>query len=193
MIHGLLQTTPSGFVVAVITDTTFGPGMLVSGRAWEQWKERPKRRQPVLSRRGVSRTATPTTKTFCEDAYGPRAGLSATAGRNRNRLTTDAVARLSKEIRAGRDRAPAGTQEMLGPPFPRCRTPVKAVRDVTGARGRRGWRVYWPSGRDRFWSKSGDAYGRSTHLARARRASQRYRTFVLGGSSRREVKDSARQ
>ena len=141
----------TGFVVDVITDTTSGPEL--SGREWEHWKERRNAVNRFFAARGFA-DINANQKTFCEDAYG-REQAFRDGGRNRNRLTADAVARLFKEIARGEIAGPAGTQEMLTL-LSRDVTPVKPFEDLELEDARlAGQRL--PAGA-RVWSKSGDAY-----------------------------------
>jgi len=141
----------TGFVVDVITDTTSGPEL--SGRAWEQWKEQRNAVNRFFAARGFA-DINANQKTFCEDAYG-REQVFRDGGRNRNRLTTDAVARLFKEIARGEIAGPAGTQEMLTL-LSRDVTPIKPFDDLELEDARLA--AHWLPGGTRFWSKSGDAY-----------------------------------
>lgn len=52
-------------------------------------------------------------KTYCEDIYGRDRVFRGANGENRNRLTTDATARLLAEIVTGRHVNPARTREMM--------------------------------------------------------------------------------
>jgi beta-lactamase class A len=52
-------------------------------------------------------------KTFCEDAYGRERVSRGTNGENRNKLTTEATARLLSEIVTGRAVNPARTAQMM--------------------------------------------------------------------------------
>ena len=141
----------TGFVMDVITGTTSGPEL--SGREWEQWKERRNAVNRFFAARGFA-DINANQKTFCEDAYG-REQAFRDGGRNRNRLTTDAVARLFKEIARGEIAGPAGTQEMLTL-LSRDVTPAKPFDDLELEDARlSGQRL--PAGA-RVWSKSGDAY-----------------------------------
>ena len=141
----------TGFVVDSITGTTSGPEL--SGREWEEWKEKRNAVNRFFAARGFA-DVNANQKTFCEDAYG-REQAFRDGGRNRNRLTTDAVARLFKEIARGEIAGPAGTQEMLTL-LSRDVTPAKPFDDLELEDARlAGQRL--PAGA-RVWSKSGDAY-----------------------------------
>jgi beta-lactamase class A len=141
----------TGFVMDSITGTTSGPE--ISGREWEQWKERRYAVNRFFSARGY-RDLNANQKTFCEDAYG-REQAFREGGRNRNRMTADLVARLFKEIARGEIAGPAGTLEMLTL-LSRDVTPARPFDDLELEDARlAGQRL--PPG-TRFWSKSGDAY-----------------------------------
>ncbi|HEV8118107.1 MAG TPA: serine hydrolase [Thermoanaerobaculia bacterium] len=141
----------TGFVVDSITGTTSGPEL--SGREWEQWKERREAVNRFFAERGY-RNLNANQKTFCEDAYG-REQAFRDGGKNRNRMTTEVVARLFREIAKGEIAGPAGTGEMLTL-LSRDITPAKPFEDLELEDARlAGQRL--PAG-SRFWSKSGDAY-----------------------------------
>jgi beta-lactamase class A len=141
----------TGFMVDAITGTTSGPEL--SGREWEEWKERRNAVNRFFAARGY-RDFNANQKTFCEDAYG-REQAFRDGGRNRNRVTTDLVARLFQEISRGEIVGPAGTAEMLGL-LSRDVTPATPFQDLELEDARlSGQRL--PAG-TRFWSKSGDAY-----------------------------------
>jgi beta-lactamase class A len=150
----------TGFVVDSITGTTSGPE--ISGREWEQWKERRNAVNRFFAARGY-RDLNANQKTFCEDAYG-REQVFRDGGKNRNRMTADLVARLFKEIARGEIAAPAGTQEMLTL-LSRDVTPAKPFDDLELEDARLSGQRF-PAG-TRFWSKSGDAYDVHHLVARA--------------------------
>ena len=141
----------TGFVVDSITGTTSGPEL--SGRDWEQWKEKRDAVNRFFAARGY-RGLNANQKTFCEDAYG-REQAFRDGGKNRNRMTTDLVARLFKEIAKGELAGPAGTKEMLAL-LERDITPEKPFDDFELEDARLAGKRF-PMG-TRFWSKSGDAY-----------------------------------
>ena len=142
----------TGFVVDSITDTTSGPE-INSARKWKKWTEKRNAVNRFYAERGY-RDLNANQKTFCEDAYG-REQMFRDEGRNRNRMTTDAVARLFKEIARGEIVGPAGTQEMLGL-LARDITPDKPYEDLEIEDARLAGKKL-PEGA-RLWSKSGDAY-----------------------------------
>jgi beta-lactamase class A len=150
----------TGFVVDAITGTTSGPEL--SGREWEEWKDRRNAVNRFFAAKGY-KDLNANQKTFCEDAYG-REQVFREGGKNRNRMTTDLVGRLFKEIARGELAAPAGTQEMLTL-LSRDVTPAKPFDDLELEDARlAGQRL--PPG-TRFWSKSGDAYDVHHLVARA--------------------------
>jgi beta-lactamase class A len=142
----------TGFVVDALTGTTSGPEL--SGREWEQWKEKRNAVNRWIASRGY-RDVNANQKTFCEDAYG-REQAFREEGRNRNRMSAREAARLFKEIVRGEIVGSAGTEEML----------ALLARDVTVEKPAvdemeigDAWLVgqALPKG-TRIWSKSGDAY-----------------------------------
>jgi hypothetical protein len=151
----------TGFVVDSITDTTSGPE-IESARKWKKWMERRNAVNRFFVARGY-RDLNANQKTFCEDAYG-REQIFRDGGRNRNRITPDAVARLFKEIVRGEIVGPAGTQEMLAL-LTRDVTTQKPFEDLELEDARLAGQKLPPG--TRFWSKSGDAYDYHHLVARA--------------------------
>jgi beta-lactamase class A len=141
----------TGFVVDSITGTTSGPEL--SGREWEEWQKRRNAVNRFFAARGY-KDLNANQKTFCEDAYG-REQAFRDGGKNRNRMTTDIVARLFREIARGEIAGPAGTQEMLAL-LSRDITPEKPFEDFELEDARLAGKRLPPG--TRFWSKSGDAY-----------------------------------
>lgn len=150
----------AGFVVDSITGTTSGPEL--SGREWEKWKERRNAVNRFFAARGY-RDVNANQKTFCEDAYG-REQMFRDGGKNRNRMTTDLVARLFQEIARGQVVGPVGTGEMLGL-LSRDVTQTKPFDDLELEDARLAGQKLPPG--TRFWSKSGDAYDVHHLVARA--------------------------
>lgn len=142
----------TGFVVDSITDTTSGPE-IGSARKWKKWTEKRNAVNRFYAERGY-RDLNANQKTFCEDAYG-REQTFRDEGRNRNRMTTDAVARLFKEIVRGEIVGPPGTQEMLAL-LSRDVTPERPYEDLEFEDARLAGKRLPPG--TRVWSKSGDAY-----------------------------------
>ena len=142
----------TGFVVDSITGTTSGPEL--SGRAWEEWKEKRNAVNRFFAKRGGFPGLNANQKTFCEDAYG-REQEFREGDKNRNRMAPSNAARLFKEIARGEVAGQAGTEEML----------QLLSRDITGDKPLEemepedarlaGERL--PKG-SRLWAKSGDAY-----------------------------------
>jgi beta-lactamase class A len=141
----------TGFVVDSITGTTSGPEL--SGREWEEWQKRRNAVNRFFAARGY-KDLNANQKTFCEDAYG-REQAFRDGGKNRNRMTTDIVARLFREIARGEIAGPAGTQEMLAL-LSRDITPEKPFEDFELEDARLAGKRLPPG--TRLWSKSGDAY-----------------------------------
>ena len=142
----------TGFVVDSITDTTSGPE-IASARKWKKWADKRNAVNRFYSERGY-RDLNANQKTFCEDAYG-REQVFRDGGRNRNRMTTDGVARLFKEIVRGEIVGAAGTEEMLAL-LSRDITPDKPYEDLEIEDARLAGKKL-PAGA-KVWSKSGDAY-----------------------------------
>jgi predicted amidohydrolase YtcJ len=97
-------------VVDLLTGTTSGPELDDAAlRAWLDKRNLMNRYFASLGYDNINLSQ----KTWCEGPYGrDRQGLGA-GFENRNRLTTDAVARLWYEIVTGRAASPGGTHEML--------------------------------------------------------------------------------
>lgn len=151
----------TGFVVDVITDTTSGPE-IASAREWKKWMEKRNAVNRFFLARGY-RDLNANQKTFCEDAYG-REQVFRDEGKNRNRMTPDAVARLFKEIARAEIVGPAGTQEMLDL-LARDVAAEKPFDDLELEDARLAGKKLPPG--TRFWSKSGDAYDVHHLVARA--------------------------
>ena len=142
----------TGFVVDCLTGTTSGPEL--SGRAWDEWREKRNAVNRFFAKRGGFPTLNANQKTFCEDAYG-REQAFREGDKNRNRMSAADAARLFKEIARGEIAGAAGTEEMLG----------LLARDIAGEAPLTemepedarlaGERL--PKG-SRLWAKSGDAY-----------------------------------
>ncbi len=142
----------TGFVVDSITATTSGPEL--SGREWDQWKEKRNVVNRAMAKRGGFPTLNANQKTFCEDAYG-REQAFREDGKNRNRMAPAEAARMFKEIFRGEVVGPVGTEEMTS----------LLARDITGEEALvemepedarlAGQRL--PRG-SRMWAKSGDAF-----------------------------------
>src|SRR5258708_15189425 len=100
----------TAFVIDMLTGTTSGPEL--DDTALHQWIDRRNLMNRYFSALGYE-SINVNQKTWCEGPYGrERQGLGPNF-ENRNRLTTDAVARLWYEIVTGRSASPAATREML--------------------------------------------------------------------------------
>ena len=98
------------YVVDVLTHTT--SGYELPPKEMEKWQ---------YARNAVNRYFTSlgytninvNQKTFCEDAYGREKVSRGPKGENRNKLTTDATARLMMEIATGKSVTPQRSAEMM--------------------------------------------------------------------------------
>jgi predicted amidohydrolase YtcJ/beta-lactamase class A len=98
------------FVVDMLTGTTGGPEL--GEAALHDWAEKRHWMNRYFAALGYDKINV-NQKTWCEGPYGrERQGLGPDFV-NRNKLTTDAVARLWYEIVTGRAASPAGTREMM--------------------------------------------------------------------------------
>jgi hypothetical protein len=142
----------TGFVVDCITGTTSGPEV-ADAKEWEAWKARRNAVNRFFAARGYA-DLNACQKTFCEDAYG-REQAFREGGRNRNRVTSDAVARLFKEVVRGEIAGTAATGEMLSL-LSRDLSSEKPLEDFELEDARLAGRRL-PAG-SKVWAKSGDAY-----------------------------------
>ena len=142
----------TGFVVDCITGTTSGPE-IADTKEWEAWKARRNGINRFFAVRGYN-DLNACQKTFCEDAYG-REQAFRDGGKNRNRVTSDAVARLFKEIVRGEIAEAAATGEMLSL-LSRDLSAEKPLEDFELEDARLAGRRL-PAG-SKVWAKSGDAY-----------------------------------
>ncbi|MFL6227826.1 MAG: serine hydrolase [Pyrinomonadaceae bacterium] len=100
----------TGYVLDMITDTTSGRELPPDAmKAWQQKRDAVNRYFASLGYQNINTNQ----KTFCEDAYGREHFSRGANGENRNKLTTDAVARLLAEIVTGRANTPARTAQMM--------------------------------------------------------------------------------
>jgi len=98
------------YIVDVLTQTT--GGYELPPKEMEEWQNK----RNIVNRYFTSLGFTNINvnqKTFCEDAYGREKVSRGPNGENRNKLTTDAVARLLTEIVAGRAVTPARSEQMM--------------------------------------------------------------------------------
>ena len=98
------------YVVDVITHTT--SGYELSSKEMEEWQYKRNSVNRYFSSLGYSNINV-NQKTFCEDAYGRERVSRGPKGENRNKLTTDATARLLMEVVTGKAVAGARTALMM--------------------------------------------------------------------------------
>lgn len=97
------------YVVDVITHTT--AGYELPPKEMEEWQERRNVVNRFYSSLGYTNINV-NQKTFCEDAYGREQVSRQPDGSNRNKLTTDATARLMMEIVIGKAVTPERSAQM---------------------------------------------------------------------------------
>jgi beta-lactamase class A len=101
----------TGYVLDMITDTTSGKELPPAEmRKWLQKRDAVNRYFASLGYANINTNQ----KTFCEDAYGRERFSRGAKGENRNKLTTNAVARLLAEIATDRAVTPARSAAMRG-------------------------------------------------------------------------------
>jgi hypothetical protein len=100
----------TGFVLDVITGTTSGTEL--KGSDLKKWAEKRNAVNRYFAGRGFTGINT-NQKTFCEGPYGREQLFRGTKGENRNKLTTDAVARLLAEIATGHAVTPERSRAMM--------------------------------------------------------------------------------
>jgi beta-lactamase class A len=98
------------YVVDVITHTT--AGYELPPKEMEEWQEKRNAVNRYYSALGYTNINV-NQKTFCEDAYGREQVSRRPDGSNRNKLTTDATARLLAEIVTGKAVTPARSTQMM--------------------------------------------------------------------------------
>jgi len=98
------------YVVDVITHTT--GGYELPAKEMEQWQNDRNAVNRYFTSLGYSNINV-NQKTFCEDAYGRERVSRGPNGENRNKLTTDATARLLMEIVTGKAVPGARTNQMM--------------------------------------------------------------------------------
>ena len=98
------------YVVDVITHTT--GGYELPTKEMEEWQEKRNAVNHYYSSLGYANINV-NQKTFCEDAYGRERVSRRPDGSNRNKLTTDAVARLLSEIVTGKAVTAARSAQMM--------------------------------------------------------------------------------
>ncbi|HXQ69687.1 MAG TPA: serine hydrolase [Pyrinomonadaceae bacterium] len=98
------------YVVDVLTQTT--AGFELPPKEMEEWQYKRNAVNRYFSGLGYTNINV-NQKTFCEDAYGRERISRGPNGENRNKLTTDATARLMMEIVTGKAGNPARTAMMM--------------------------------------------------------------------------------
>ena len=98
------------YVVDVLTQTT--SGFELPAKEMEEWQYKRNAMNRYFSGLGYTNINV-NQKTFCEDAYGRERVSRGPNGENRNKLTTDATARLMMEIVTGKAANPARTAMMM--------------------------------------------------------------------------------
>jgi hypothetical protein len=98
------------YVLDVLTHTT--GGYELPPKEMEQWQYQRNAVNRYFASLGYTNINV-NQKTFCEDAYGRERVSRGPNGENRNKLTTDATARLLMEIVTGKAANPARTAAML--------------------------------------------------------------------------------
>lgn len=98
------------YVVDVLTQTT--SGFELTPKEMEEWQYKRNAVNRYFSSLGYTNINV-NQKTFCEDAYGREQVSRGPKGENRNKLTTDATARLMAEIATGRAVNPARSAQMM--------------------------------------------------------------------------------
>jgi beta-lactamase class A len=99
------------YVVDVLTQTTGGFELPPKEMArWQDKRNAVNRYYSLLGFTNINVNQ----KTFCEDAYGREKFSRGPNGENRNKLTTDATARLLLDIVTGKAVTPARSREMMG-------------------------------------------------------------------------------
>ncbi len=100
----------TGYVLDMLTDTTSGREL--AGVEMQKWQEKRNAVNRYFAALGYTNINT-NQKTFCEDAYGREHFSRGPNGENRNKLTTDATARLLAEIVTERAVTPARSKQMM--------------------------------------------------------------------------------
>jgi beta-lactamase class A len=98
------------YVLDVITHTT--GGYELPPKEMEKWQYARNAVNRYFSSLGYTNINV-NQKTFCEDAYGREQVSRGKNGENRNKLTTDATARLMMEVATGKAVTPARSQQMM--------------------------------------------------------------------------------
>jgi beta-lactamase class A len=137
------------YVVDVITHTT--GGYELAPKEMEEWQNQRNAVNRYFASLGYTNINV-NQKTFCEDAYGRERISRGPNGENRNKLTTDATARLLMEIVTGKA-APQARTKLMMDLLKRDYT-VKTDDNDNQARGFTGIALQGVEGA-RLWSKAG--------------------------------------
>lgn len=137
------------YVVDVITHTT--AGYELPPKEMEDWQNQRNAVNRYFASLGYTNINV-NQKTFCEDAYGRERVSRGPNGENRNKLTTDATARLLMEIVTGKAVLPARTKLMMD--LLKRDYTVKTDDNDNQARGFTGIALQGVDGA-RLWSKAG--------------------------------------
>lgn len=137
------------YVLDVITHTT--SGYELPPKEMEEWQYKRNAVNRYFSSLGYTNINI-NQKTFCEDAYGRERVSRGPNGENRNKLTTDATARLMMEIVNGKAGTPQRTALMMDLLKRNYLTPTKDPDDQ--ARGFTGIALQGVEGA-KLWSKAG--------------------------------------
>jgi len=137
------------YVVDVITHTT--AGYELPPKEMEDWQNQRNAVNRYFASLGYTNINV-NQKTFCEDAYGRERVSRGPNGENRNKLTTDATARLLMEIVTGKAVPPARTKLMMD--LLKRDYTVKTDDNDNQARGFTGIALQSVDGA-RLWSKAG--------------------------------------
>ncbi|MDQ1590950.1 MAG: hypothetical protein QOG71_1577 [Pyrinomonadaceae bacterium] len=100
----------TGYVLDVLTGTS--SGMELPPAEMRKWQEKRNAVNRYFASLGYTNINV-NQKTFCEDAYGRESFGRGANGENRNKLTTNATARLLAEIATRRSVSPARSDKML--------------------------------------------------------------------------------
>lgn len=98
------------YIVDVVTHTT--GGYELPPKEMEKWQHQRNAINRYFTSLGYTNINV-NQKTFCEDAYGRESVSRGTKGENRNKLTTDATARLMMEIATGKSVTPQRSAQMM--------------------------------------------------------------------------------
>ena len=137
------------YVVDVITHTT--AGYELPAKEMEEWQNQRNAVNRYFASLGYTNINV-NQKTFCEDAYGRERVSRGPNGENRNKLTTEATARLLMEIVTGKAGPPPRTKLMMD--LLKRDYTVKTEDNDNQARGFTGIALQGVEGA-RLWSKAG--------------------------------------